>query len=429
MSGTAMVEIALGNRRVWIGSGLVVAAATFNMGLCFLNTHGLAISMTHVIAAEITITGLAAGMGYRIITPPVLTFGVALLTYFCMLWLVNGVVNPKVIRDVLIPLVFVSCGAACANPRHADRLVYSLIAIVFAVAVVEWFWFDQFRQVFDIFNYYYAKGSLDDSVLWMQGNMAVNGTRLEDEGRELFSGLGVLGLHRASSIFLEPTSIGTFSSVAFAWLLVRFRAAPSRNLIFMALVAALVVLGDSRFAAVACLILVIARLMPLLPETLVWLLPFVLVAGLIGFSTMFPFGFDQSFRGRLFWSGNLIASLDVREWFGIARGAAHSFLNNFSDSGDILTDSGYAYAIYSVGLPGLVGLWTALCFARDYTVDGARYRRLLAVYLSLALCIGGPVFSIKVGALAWFLLGASRNRDSVVPAANSVLRAQVSPAR
>jgi putative polymerase len=425
-----MGEIALGNRRVWIGSGLVLAAATFNMGLCFLNTHGLAISMTHVIAAEITITGLAAGMGYRIITPQALTFGVSLLTYFCALWLVNGAVNPKVIRDVLIPLVFVSCGAACANPRHADRLVYILIVVVFAGAVVEWFWFDQFREVFDIFNYYYAKGSLDDSVLGMQGYVPMNGMRLEVEGRELFSGLGVLGLHRASSIFLEPTSIATFSAIAFAWLLVRFRAAPSRNLIFMALVAALVVLGDSRFAAVACLILVIARLMPLLPGTLVWLLPFVIVAGLIGFSTMYPSdGLDQSFHGRLFWSGHLIASLDVREWFGIARGAAQSFLNNFSDSGDILTDSGYAYVIYSVGLPGLVGLWTALSFARDYTVDGARYRRLLALYLSLALCIGGPVLSIKVGALAWFLLGASRNRDAVVRAADSLLRAQVSPAR
>jgi putative polymerase len=424
-----MGEIALGNRRAWIGSGLVLAAATFNMGLCFLNTHGLAISMTHVIAAEITIIGLAAGMCYRIITPHALTFGVALLTYFCTLWLVNGAVNPKVIRDVLIPLVFVSCGAACANARHADRLVYILIVVVFAGAVVEWFWFDQFREVFDIFNYYYAKGSLDDSVLWMQGNVAMNGMRLEG-GRELFSGLDVLGLNRASSIFLEPTSIGNFSAVAFAWLLVRFRAAPLRNLIFMALVAALVVLGDSRFAAAACLILVIARLMPLLPETLVWLLPFVLVAGLVVFSTMYPSdGLDQSFHGRMFWSGHLIASLDVREWFGIARGATHSFLNNFSDSGDILTDAGYANAIYSVGLPGLVGLWTALSFARDYTVDGARYRRLLALYFSLALCVGGPVLSIKVGALAWFLLGASRNRDAVVRAADSLLRAQVSPAR
>jgi putative polymerase len=424
-----MDEIALGNRRAWIGSGLVLAAATFNMVLCFLNTHVLAISMTHVIAAEITIIGLAAATGYRSITPQALTFRVALLAYFCTQWLVNGSVDPKAIRDVLIPLVFVSCGAACANPRHADRLVHILIVVVFAGALVEWFWFDQFREVFDIFHYYHAKGSLDDSVLRMQGNEVLNGMRLEDEGRELFPGLG-LGLHRASSIFLEPTSIGNFSTVAFAWLLTRFRAAPLRNLIFMALVAVLVVLGDSRFAAVACLILVIARLMPLLPGTLVWLLPFVLVAGLIGFSTMYPSDrLDQSFHGRMFWSGHMIASLDVREWFGIARGKAQSFLNDFSDSGYILTDSGYAYAIYSVGLPGLVGLWTAFSFARDYTVDGARYRRLLALCLLLALCTGGSVLTIKVSALAWFLLGASRNRDAVVRAADSVLRAQVSPAR
>jgi hypothetical protein len=47
-------------------------------------------------------------------------------------------------------------------------------------------------------------------------------------------------------------------------------------------------------------------------------------------------------------------------------------------------------------------------------LDGARYRRLLAFYLLLALCVGQAVFSIKAAALAWFLLGAARNREAVV---------------
>src|SRR6516164_673063 len=64
-----MGVIAPTNRRAWIGSGLVVCAATFNMGLCFLNTHVMAINVGFVIASEFLIIGLAAAASYRVLTP------------------------------------------------------------------------------------------------------------------------------------------------------------------------------------------------------------------------------------------------------------------------------------------------------------------------------------------------------------------------
>jgi putative polymerase len=399
-----MGEIAPINRRAWTGSGLVVAAATFNMALCFVNTHLLAINETHVIAAEVIIIGLAAALSYRLVTLQASVFAAVLLAYFCTLWLVNGAVHPKVVRDFLIPLVFTLCGAAWANSRAADRLIYALILLVLSVALFEWFWLDQFLRVFDVIGYFLAKGGADASEVWSGTNLAVNGVRPDDQGRTLFP---VLGLHRVSSIFLKPTSIGTFSAIAFAWLLVRFRVAPLKNLIFLALVAVVIVMGDSRFAAAACLVLIIARLLPLLPRTLVWLLPFVFVAGLVGFAAMLSFQeSDLGFQGRLVWSGRTIDGLDVGEWFGMGHRWGESTLFNI--------DSGYAYAIYALGLPGLVLLWAAFSLVPDYTVDGARYRQLLALYLLLELCIGEGVFSIKTAALAWFLLGAVRNRETVV---------------
>jgi putative polymerase len=166
------------------------------------------------------------------------------------------------------------------------------------------------------------------------------------------------------------------------------------------------VLADHRFAAVTCLILLIARMMPVPPATLLWLLPGVSVAGVISFAAMFPLQeIDQSFRGRLVGSGRLIASFGVDEWFGIGQSLSESMLNN--------ADSGYAYAIYAVGLLGLVLLWTLFSFARDHTVDGARYRMLLALYISLDFFVSQAAFSIKTAALAWFLLGASQNREAV----------------
>jgi putative polymerase len=399
------------NGRAWMGSGLVLAAATFNMVLCFLNTYVLTISTTHVVAGEVVIIGLAAGVSYRVLTPQALTFGIVLLAYFCMLWLVNGAVHAKVVCDFLIPLVFISCGSAWADPRDADRLVYALILLVFSVALFEWFWLDQFLRVFDVIGYFLAKGGADASEVWSGTTLAVNGIRPDDQGRALFP---VLGLHRASSIFLEPTSIGTFSAIAFAWLLVRFRIAPLRNLIFMVLVATLIVMGDSRFAAAACLVLMVVRLLPALPRMLLWLLPFVFVAALIGFAAMSSFqAADLNFQGRLVYSGQMIAGLGLGEWFGISPRSGKSALFDL-DLGYTYADSGYAYAIHGLGLPGLVLLWTAFSFAPEYTLDGARYRRLVAFYLLLALCSGQSAFSIKAAALAWFLLGAARNREALV---------------
>jgi len=414
-----MDEITLINRRAWIGSGLVLAAATFNTGLCFVNTHVLPISVTHVIACEVAIISLAAAVSYRVITAETSILVSVVAAYFCLIWLVSGKVNAKIARDLLIPFVFLSCGAACAGPRAADRLVYYLILTVFSAAIFEWFWLDRFLEVFDIFNYYVAKGRIDDSQRWMDDiDLAMNGMRLEDEGRTLFP---VLGLHRVSSVFLEPISAGYFAVIVFAWLLVRFRIAPLRNLAFITLAAAIIIMTDSRFAAVACLVLVIAWMLPLLPKVLLWLLPFALILGLIGYAAMSPIqGLDQSFNGRVVWSGRLIAGFDIDQWFGIDHGLAQATLENL--------DSGYAYAIYAVGLPGLVVLWTAFCFARDQALDGARYRVLLALYFSFALIVGEAAFSIKTAALAWFLLGASQNSGAVLCAARrpSVSRLQPS---
>jgi putative polymerase len=407
--GAAVGEIAPAGLRAWIGGGLVVAAAIFNMGLCLLNSHGLAISATHVIASELIIVGAATVLSYRIVTLQASVFFALLIAYFCTIWLFTGTTNTKVARDVLIPIVFLLCGTACAGSRDADRIVYILVLVVFGVALFEWFWLDQFLKVFDVIGYYLAKGRIEESQTWMEINVAMNGMRPEAEGRTLFP---ILGFHRVSSIFLEPISTGNFSVIAFAWLLVRFNVAPLKNLAFMTLTAAVIILADDRLATATCLVLVIVRIMPLLPATTLWMLPLISITGLIVSAAIFPSQeVDQSIYGRLVGSGRLIASFDIDDWFGISHRPLQSMLD---------VDSGYAYAIYAVGLPGLLILWTAFSFARDYTADGARYRMLLGFYIAVAFCVSQAAFSIKTAALAWFLLGASQNAQLRRPRTGSV---------
>jgi hypothetical protein len=59
-------------------------------------------------------------------------------------------------------------------PRDADRLVYFLILLVFAVGMFEWFWLDRFLKVFDIIGYLVDKGRVDHSDVWMDTDLAMN---------------------------------------------------------------------------------------------------------------------------------------------------------------------------------------------------------------------------------------------------------------
>jgi putative polymerase len=382
--------------RAWIGSGLVLAAATFNLALCFVNAHVFATNVNYVIGSEVIIIGAAAAVGLRVVTLEILILAAIFIAYFATMWIITEEMNPKVLRDFLIPCVFVFCGTACARQRDGDKIVYVLILLVFGFAIFEWFWLERYVKIFNILSYYVAKGRVDHSEIWRDTDLALNGMRT-DEGRTLFA---VLGGHRDSSIFLEPVSAGNFAVIATAWLLARFRMAPIGNSLFMALIAAIVILADSRFAAVACVILAVARLLPLLPTFVLWLMPFVSTAGLIGFAAAFPFRLvDQSFSGRLIGSGRLIAGYSTADWFGIGHRLSQSMFD---------LDSGYAYAIYAVGVPALIMLWTCFSFAR---VSGARYRVLLGLYIVLAFFVSESPFSIKTAALAWFLLGACRNRE------------------
>jgi putative polymerase len=399
------------NSRAWLGGGLVISAATFNMVLCFLNCHGLAISASHVIAGEVLIVGLAASLSYQIVTLQISIFMAAVLAYFCMIWLITGEPNIKVVRDVFIPMMFILCGIATSNLCNADRLVYILISLVVVVGLFEWFWLDQFLKLFDIIGFYLAKGRIDDSQTWMDINVAMNGLRPEDEGRTLFP---FLGTHRVSSIFLEPVSIGNFCSIAFAWLLVRFEIRPLKNLMFAVLVVAVIILADDRLAAVTCLAFLVARILPVPPRTIMWLLPFLTIGGLTICATISSSqGVDQSIYGRLVGSGRLISGFEAGDWFGIGQRSLQSMLD---------VDSGYAYAIYAVGLPGLVLLWTAFIFARDDTPYGAGYRMLLAIYISIGFAVSQAGFSIKTAALAWFLVGASQNGEAMMYASRFRLR-------
>jgi putative polymerase len=106
--------------------------------------------------------------------------------------------------------------------------------------------------------------------------------------------------------------------------------------------------------------------------------------------------YSNTFTGRLYGSGEVLASFDLSGWFGLSPPAITPW------------DSGYAYIFGNVGIIGVAIAWLAFAGIPVASPFGQRFRSVVAVYIAALLCISGvSVFSIKTAALLWFLYGCA----------------------
>src|SRR4029077_20493889 len=192
-----------------------------------------------VISSEVVLIGLALSMVWRrsFMLSAIL---VALAAYFYTVMMIRSHFDPKILRDVLIPIAFFFLGCYFGTLRLADRLVTVLIVVAFADAMFEWLAPSTYSHFFNIARYYIERGTTTEDQHQFFGGF-FNSARFQN--RTL---LPILGDHRVSGIFLEAPSVGNFAGIAFAWILLR----PKRLWSFaLKTIAALmiVVLADARF--------------------------------------------------------------------------------------------------------------------------------------------------------------------------------------
>jgi putative polymerase len=160
--------------------------------------------------------------------------------------------------------------------------------------------------------------------------------------------------------------------------------------------AVIIVMADSRFGANFCGICLLLALLPAAIRTAtVAVLPaFALLALLLLPGPLSAhYGIDNGFIGRIILSGHILERLDALNWFGLKSLAF------------ITSDSGYAYALGGFGIVGLILFWTMLLMLKG---AGGRFyliRDLAGAYFAVLLCISNSPFTIKTGALLWFLVG------------------------
>jgi putative polymerase len=378
---------------------VMLGAMCFHMALCFVNTKVGGVGNGALIGSEIAILGTVLMLSYPAINYGQFLVVGGILLYIVALAAARTAVHAeplgiKPARDLLIPIAFFFFGTRSADIRRADRLVAVAASIAVAVGVVEYAFPDRFTEVFNIAKFYVDRGAMHAGQSPQSSNLFISGMRPDAlGGRNL---LPFLGEHRVSSVFLEPISAGNFGIILFMWALVRSLARGRMYWGLFAAAAIMIVLSDSRFGAMFCILAAcIAVLPPAIGAVIAMSLPGVALAALIflpdHLEKMHVIG--NGFVSRLILSGHFIGALDLQNWFGVMTPDFQPF------------DSGYAYSFIGFGIVGAAALWAVF-----WTIGGRgwqfrTYKNLVAAYYGVLLCVSNSPYTIKTASLLWFLLG------------------------
>ncbi len=381
---------------------IVLWTLLFNLALSFINANAMTTGASVVIMAELALIGAAVALVWDRSETFYVVVG-ALLAYLLFIMTLRFAYDPKVPRDLLIPIVFYTLGRHRGSLGSGDRVVTAAIVAVALGSVLEWAFLDLYIKYFNVLGYFIAKGSVDAATVGGAGEgLFISGTRFE--GRTL---LPFLGEHRVSSIFLEPVSVGNFGAVAFAWVLLRDGRKPWPLFWKTLLILVALVLGDARFGVYLCALVALVYLVaPLIRPAAVFVLPFLCIIAVLSYVAIrVGVPWDNSTTGRFLLSGQLLAMLDMSDAFGLGPASA-----NFDDSG-------YAYFLSRVGLVGATALWALLVFGVPAsTMSSWRFKLFVCVYLALLLSISTSAVTIKTAGLLWFLAGCAAYGTTAAPA-------------
>ena len=378
----------------WPALAIIFSAVSFNYFLCFVNTNVVHISRLSVIGAEIAIISIAFSVALPAISRIAFIL-IGILFFYLMLLTITRAVNGgefdvKAVRDFMIPAVFFFLGAWVKDAKSADFIVRTITALVIVAGLFEMLFLKTYLRYFDVINYYVMRGTVDlADTQYLVNNLFISGIR--PEGRTLF---GFLGDHRISSLFLEPVSPGNYGVIVFFWALVRSRAEQKlyTGLFLMALL--IIVMADNRLGAGLCVLgLALAFVSVRYSYPVILILPFALIAMILGMHTLFPhLAITDSTLGRMVFSGRFLSSLDVLNWMG------------FEDLPGA-QDSGYSAVFVEIGILGFAVLWGLFMSIKGRSDAFNYFRVLVGLYVAVSLCISYSLVTIKTAALLWFLVG------------------------
>jgi len=384
---------AVGRWTVRGATALLVVGVSYNLPLAILNARGVPIARNTVIGFEAVL--MAAGLILALshwraeMTRWLLMIG-AFFALSMILSQFRQTFDLKSFRDMLMFAVFILNGMLVPW-RDARRVIVGLHVAILLVMLIEVFFPAQFGAFVDPRSYFIATRGFTPEQL--AGDSNLFGAVRPDE-RYL---LPWLGWNRASSLFLEPLSLGNYVSFAVLAMLMFWRDWSFRMRLFMVVSTGIILVGcDGRFAGVSAIVLVLfAPLLRRLPAVLaIFYLPVAVLVGRIASQVLQWRPVNDDFPGRVARGMKQLFKLDWYDLWG------------FSIPTPALADSGIAYLVMSQSLAGVVMLQMFLYLQPEMQRPEERlYLHGTALTFALSILVSISMLSIKTAGFYWFLMG------------------------
>jgi putative polymerase len=396
---------------------ILITAVCFNAILSIVSGHFVTLARTQVILAEVAVYAGALAIIVSRADRRMLPW--FLLTLFIVLMglLVSagsGELNAKYIRDVLVIPIFIMLGMTYRSNTFVRPFII-LHTIIFLVGVLEVFSPDTYGEIFKILDYYVNTRDFAANSFWnTESTLFVSATR---PGARFFS---FVDWHRASSIFLEPVSLGNYCVVAAILIVACWHdMSISTRSYFIASTLFLLIGSDGRLAAVS-IVIVLFSVVILHNISSRWSVSYLPAILLLSTGYVGIFGNNEgydNFVGRVAGTIDALSKIDFFGLIGLNARAAEN-----------AADFGIVYFILSQSLIGVIVIWLAvfLC-ARGRTSPSRIYVHAIAIFIPLNLMVSYSFFSIKVASLIWFFYGYLYMRDLTNDAEYSGDREVISP--
>lgn len=374
---------------------VLILAVCFNAILAMLNGHGVTLQRGHVVFAEIAI--YAAALAILVFNADRRMLPWFLLAFFIvlnglLLSLGNGAFNPKYMRDVLVIPIFIMLGMTY-NSQSLTRPIVILQTIVFAVALVEAVRPEAYSEIFQILKYYVNTRDFAEKSFWnSESTLFVSATR---PGDRFF---GFVDLHRLSSVFLEPVSLGNYCVIIAIFLIACWRQLGVGVRLYLAVSTFALLVGcDGRLAAASILMILIGTFFVrhLSSRWSVFYLPVMLLLSVLFVLNSNVDPTQDNFSGRVAGSIGTLARVDFSGLLGLD-----------AESSGQAGDSGITYFVVTQSFFGVAIIWLAICLipaGREYCTR--LYVHAIAIFIPLNLMVSYSFFSIKVASLMWFCFG------------------------
>jgi putative polymerase len=374
---------------------VLIGAVCFNAILAIINGHIVGLTRSHVVFAEMAIyagafTIVLLRADRRMMPWFLLALFMVLLAL--LLSLGNGSFNAKYLRDVLVIPTFIMLGMTYER-ESLVKPVLLLQTVIFLVAGLEAVRTETYADLFRILDYYINTRDFAKNSFWnTDSTLFVSATRPSDR---FFS---FVDLHRLSSIFLEPVSLGNYCVMASILIISFWKELTTGVRIYLIATTLGLLIGcDGRLATASIFIILI--LAPFFAQISsrcsAAYLPVVLIA-----SAVYVWALNIDYDGDTF-KGRLSGSIHVLSELGLS-----GIMGLNAQSADGAADSGIAYFILTQSTIGVAVIWLSICFLPSRRAFESRaYVHAIAIFIPLNLMVSYSFFSIKVASLIWFCYG------------------------